>query len=63
MTRRVTPSYTVGFFLRMKGGMIMKRIFLATGVLVLGLATLRWVTTSISAPHGGGVIRTNEQQV
>ena len=41
----------------------MKRIFLATGVLVLGLATLRWVTTSISAPHGGGVIRTNEQQV
>ena len=32
----------------------MRRIFLGTGTLVLGLATLMWTTDSISAQHSGG---------
>jgi hypothetical protein len=32
----------------------MKRIIFGTGTLVLGLATLMWVTAPMSAQHGGG---------
>ena len=32
----------------------MRRIFLGTGTLVLGLATLLWATAPVIAQHGGG---------
>jgi hypothetical protein len=37
----------------MKGGAIMRRIFVGLGTLVLGLATLMWATVPISAQRGG----------
>jgi hypothetical protein len=38
----------------MKGEAIMRRIFLGTGTVVLGLATLMWATAPLSAQHGHG---------
>jgi hypothetical protein len=37
----------------MKGGAIMRHIFVGTGTLVLALATLMWATAPSSAQHGG----------
>jgi hypothetical protein len=38
----------------MKGEAIMRCIFFAMGTLLLGLATLMWATTPVSAQRGGG---------
>jgi hypothetical protein len=48
-----TDQHTV-LFSAMKGEVIMRRIFLGTGTLFLGLAALMWATAPSSAQRGGG---------